>query len=440
LRGRAFSLSIHIPYREEDVMKLEKNHKLLGGAAVIALAACLVFVPAALAADGFDDVPPGHMFYDQIMWLVDQQITSGCSVTPPLYCPNAAVSRGQMAVFMYRLAGNGAAGAIVDADTLDGLDSGDLYTQAEVDALLAAYDARITALEDLLASVTLENGGQDFVFTGVNVHVRSGSGATDGTINGLGNLIVGYDEARLSGSDKSGSHNLVVGPNHNYTSYGGLVAGYENTINGDFATVSGGLYNTASGWYSSVSGGMSNTAAGGLSSISGGEYNTTSGDYASVSGGYLNEAGGDGSSVSGGQANTAGGDYASVSGGYDNEAISYYASVSGGYGNEASGDRSSVSGGFGNSASGESSSISGGHDNTAVGSSSSVSGGFANNASVGSSSVSGGGYNTASGGGSSVSGGFGNTASGSNSSVSGGYLRSVSGDYDWCAGGLFEDS
>jgi hypothetical protein len=290
-------------------MKLEKNHKVLGGAAVIALAACLFLVPAALAGGGFDDVPPGHMFYDEIYWLVDHQITSGCSVTPPLYCPDMAVSRGQMAVFMYRLAGNGAGGAIVDADTLDGLDSGDLYTQAEVDALLAAYDARITALEELLASVTLESGGQDFVFTGVNVHVRSGSGATWGTINGLGNLIVGYDEARTSGSDKSGSHNLVVGQNHNYTSYGGLVVGFYNTISSSYASVSGGEYNTASGSHSSVSGGQSNTASGSNSSVSGGATNTASGEW---------------SSVSGGATNTASGDYSSVSGGYNRSISGYY--------------------------------------------------------------------------------------------------------------------
>jgi hypothetical protein len=317
-------------------MKLEKKHKVLGGAAVIAMAACLVFVPAALAA-GFDDVPPGHMFYDQIMWLVDHQITSGCSVTPPLYCPDMAVSRGQMAVFMYRLAGNGAAGAIVDADTLDGLDSGDLYTQAEVDALLAAYDARITALEELLASVTLESGGDDFVFTGVNVHVRSGSGFTNGTINGLGNLIVGYDEDRTLLSDKSGSHNLVVGRNHNYTSYGGLVVGYENTISGEYA---------------SVSGGEGNTSSGSASSVSGGNWNEASGDWSSVSGGHSSTASGDWSSVSGGMYNTASVDHASVSGGSNNTASGLYSTVSGGLYNTASGNDSSVSGGYNRSVSG----------------------------------------------------------------------------------------
>jgi hypothetical protein len=105
-------------------MELEKKYKVIGGAAVIALAASLFLVPVALAQPPyFDDVPPGHMFYDQINWIYENGITSGCSVTPPLYCPDAAVSRGQMAVFMYRLAGNGPGGAIVDADTLDGQDA-----------------------------------------------------------------------------------------------------------------------------------------------------------------------------------------------------------------------------------------------------------------------------------------------------------------------------
>lgn len=57
------------------------------------------------------------------------------------------------------------------------------------------------------------------VFEGANVMVTSGSGATAGPVNGLGNLIVGYDEVISSGtSDKSGSHNLVAGPGHNYSS------------------------------------------------------------------------------------------------------------------------------------------------------------------------------------------------------------------------------
>ena len=97
-------------------------------------------------------------------------------------------------------------------------------------------------------------------FAGFNVHVRSGAGATSGAINGLGNLIVGYDES--SGDDKTGSHNLVVGPNHAYSSYGGFVAGNANKVTGPSSSVSGGIFNTASGYYSSVSGGSNREAAG----------------------------------------------------------------------------------------------------------------------------------------------------------------------------------
>ena len=61
-------------------------------------------------------------------------------------------------------------------------------------------------------------------FEAVNVLVVNGLGSTD-SINGLGNLSVGYDEPRFPASDKSGSHNLIVGPFHNYSSYGGFVAG-----------------------------------------------------------------------------------------------------------------------------------------------------------------------------------------------------------------------
>jgi len=117
--------------------------------------------------------------------------------------------------------------------------------------------------------------GNDVYFAGFNVHIRSGSGATDGdtgsgpTTNGLGNLIVGYDES-LGPEDKSGSHNLVVGPYHTYSAYGGLVAGGFNTVSGPHSSVSGGSGNTASGPVSSVSGGQNNITSGTNSSVSGG--------------------------------------------------------------------------------------------------------------------------------------------------------------------------
>ena len=130
-----------------------------------------------------------------------------------------------------------------------GLDDGDDVgvSQAYVDAL----ETRIEALENLLANVT--RVGNDITFSGANLHIVNGTGTTGGAVNGLGNLVVGYNELRGTGDDRTGSHNMVVGKNHNYSSYGGLVAGLSNTISGGFASVGGGQYNEASGDCASVS-------------------------------------------------------------------------------------------------------------------------------------------------------------------------------------------
>ncbi|PYN29008.1 MAG: hypothetical protein DMD98_21635 [Candidatus Rokuibacteriota bacterium] len=162
-------------------------------------------------------------------------------------------------------------------------------------------------------------GGPHVIFTGVNVHIRSGSGMTNDSTN-LGNLIIGYNEPRDVGlgpdtSNRTGSHTLIIGPEHQFTASGGLLAGSGNTVTARFASVSGGVENLASGDFASVSGGANNTASVFGASVSGGFANTASGDSASVSGGAINTASGSRASVSGGANNTASGDFASVSGG-----------------------------------------------------------------------------------------------------------------------------
>jgi len=322
----------------------------------------------------------------------------------------------------------------LDSDTLDGYQAADFapaahnhntqyYTKTEVDNLINGYESRIAALEDILAKFSVSDDGKQIYITEANLHVRSGSGATDGTVNGLGNVIIGYNEERSEGNDRTGSHNIVVGRNQNYSSYGGLVAGF---------------FNTTSAPYASVSGGISNTASGNYASVSGGENNTASGWWSSVSGGFTNNANGGHTSVTGGSDNTAIGQYASVTGGRNNQASGDYSSVVGGgnddpyIGNHAYANYSSILGGLGNLTGsndpdtdpqhtvGELSTISGGGFNEASGYSASVSGGISNTASGNYASVSGGGSNTASGGFSSVSGGKNNTASGRYSAVVGG--------------------
>ena len=126
---------------------------------------------------------------------------------------------------------------------------------------MAAQAAAIAALEAKLESMSVD--GDDVTFSGVNVHIVNGTGTTDGTVNGLGNLIVGYNESRDLGNNRTGSHNIVVGDRLNYSSYGGLVVGNFNTISGSYASVSGGYGNTAKGFSSSVSGEYDRSASGG---------------------------------------------------------------------------------------------------------------------------------------------------------------------------------
>lgn len=207
--------------------------------------------------------------------------------------------------------------------------------------LVAAHHRVIEDQQAKLACMSM--AGDEVFFTGCNVRIVNGMGGT-ATINGVGNLIVGYDE--ISYSTKTGSHNLVVGPGHSYTSYGGLVAGQRNIISGEYAAVTGGAENFASAKGSSVSGGLVNHARGDYSSVSGGHENGADGRFSSVSGGFMNGAHGEHTSVSGGQGNTAVGPRASVSGGFSNSASGSYSTVSSGAFNSAGGQASSVSGGL----------------------------------------------------------------------------------------------
>lgn len=212
-----------------------------------------------------------------------------------------------------------------------------------------------------------ENGlkGPNIIFRGANVHIVSGSGSTVDT-SGLGNLVIGYDEDSQAASTidgkRSGSHNLVVGPQHEFTASGSVVFGYANFTSANYASVSGGECNAAGlTAYPLLCNGTPGAADG--ATVSGGFVNVASGEWSNVSGGDGNTASGELSSVSGGDSNTASGEVSSVSGGFVNAASGFISSVSGGKDNTASGFlASSVSGGEFNTASGEASSILGGAD------------------------------------------------------------------------------
>ncbi len=168
--------------------------------------------------------------------------------------------------------------------TISGFNAAITALQTDVSTLKAVVSnqgAKITALQDqvdTLASnnalalgpyVSVDTGivnglaGPHILFTGANIHIQSGSGNTtdSGAPVGLGNLIIGYNEIPFAGT-RGGSHNLVIGPEHSYSSTGGFVAGFNNIISGQSASVAGGEGNTASGNFSSVSGGSAHSATG----------------------------------------------------------------------------------------------------------------------------------------------------------------------------------
>jgi hypothetical protein len=126
-------------------------------------------------------------------------------------------------------------------------------------------------------------GGKPTIqFSDVNVQIVDGEGKTE-VVNGAGNLVIGYDEN--AGRTQTGSHNVILGEEQAFSSFGGLVTGYGNTISGREASVSGGALNTASGYYTSIIGGMRNTAEVEASSVEGGSKNLAESRFASIFGG-----------------------------------------------------------------------------------------------------------------------------------------------------------
>jgi len=159
--------------------------------------------------------------------------------------------------------------------------------------------------------------GPHIIFEGANVNVRSGSGATNdgwsgehqpepGSLLGLGNLIVGYNENQSPfgrtctdpypseclregpnyvNDVRTGSHNLIVGPEHTYTSFGGLIAGWSNAVTHRYSSVTAGLENEARGPHTLIAGGGSNLAVADQSTLVGSSGSTTFGMYSTISGG-----------------------------------------------------------------------------------------------------------------------------------------------------------
>jgi len=238
---------------------------------------------------------------------------------------------------------------------------------------LEAALSNVRALNSVL-SIEGVNGVRTVRLTGVNLQVVNGLARTE-TINGAGNIIIGYDEPNsfttkpicsqaralngalitdeagclaaggvFSTQHKSGSHNLVLGTQNGYSSFGGIVGGRFNYINEIFASVLGGVDNRASGRFSAIVSGQGHLTQESGAAVLGGIGNQALSRNSSITGGVGNVATGENSSITGGERNTASGRSSTAAGGLLNTASGAGATVTGGRNNVASGANSNITG------------------------------------------------------------------------------------------------
>jgi hypothetical protein len=223
---------------------------------------------------------------------------------------------------------------------------------------LEGLRASNAALTSKLGCVLRFSGPRDLVVDGCNLHVQNGMGQT-GTTNRYGNLIIGYNKNEVS--TRTGSHNLIVGDLHEYTSYGGIVTGTENTLSGANATILGGGQNHAN-FVSAVILGADRGDADGNVVLIGGQRNSGSADahFGVVIGGVENRVTGASSVVVAGTLNIGAGGNSLVCGGSENTAGGGSDVVCGGSRNQSTGSGSVLVGGNQNAVSGANGVVTGG--------------------------------------------------------------------------------
>jgi S-layer homology domain len=150
---------------------------------LVAAVAALALPLGALANHQFNDVPASASYHDDVEALVGAGITSGCGNGN--YCPNQAVTRGQMAQFLNRLGSlDGATPPSVDADAVDGLDA-DHLTRISANTIIDTtvvpeFPSEVQYGGDL----TIEAPVEGFVLVTANVAIQNTSCAAECTVWG----------------------------------------------------------------------------------------------------------------------------------------------------------------------------------------------------------------------------------------------------------------
>jgi hypothetical protein len=119
-----------------------------------------------------------------------------------------------------------------------------------VESTLASHETRLAAVEDKTQFMRVD--GTTTIFEGTNIQILDGTGTTEG-VNGLGNLIIGYNEEAdflkcySAAPLRTGSHNLIVGSDNEWTGFGSLVSGRLDRMHGNYCTMLGCGF-TLEGW------------------------------------------------------------------------------------------------------------------------------------------------------------------------------------------------
>lgn len=127
LRAELDAVRNHQPIWRRAVGRVRAARRLT----VVGIAALMLAVPVAVSANHiFSDVPTSNTFHTTISRLVGAGITGGCGSGK--YCPNDAVTRGQMAAFLNRGLGRAATSFNFGEDWVDLESPGALVTEVDL--------------------------------------------------------------------------------------------------------------------------------------------------------------------------------------------------------------------------------------------------------------------------------------------------------------------
>jgi hypothetical protein len=161
---------------------------------LVALLAASMIPVAVLAAGGTFTDDDDSIFEADIEWLAGAGVTAGCN--PPTndnYCPSDSVTRGQMAAFMRRFAQflgaeDGTPAEADNADTVDGLDAGDLMARwalVDADGTIVDQSGGITMTNSFDGGYYLNFGSsvEGHAILGTIKYRNAAPGNVDGTLN-----------------------------------------------------------------------------------------------------------------------------------------------------------------------------------------------------------------------------------------------------------------